>query len=194
MRANCPLRVRWQKNTFPCAAIPNQLSDRRVFHMKILFPIGLFFTAALVHAEPFKATITEQTKLEVTRGKGSIVLKAGTVVEVVSKDGENLGVVYRNITGFVPAAKTDFKGEVPVGAPVTAKPESISKTSPEVKSAPVAKAADPKPSEAKPAVPAPREDPTTNYGKMVKKARDNEAQHKANLVDPVDETVGSRKN
>jgi hypothetical protein len=162
--------------------------------MKILFPIGLLFTAALLHADSLKATITEQTKLEVTRGKGSIVLKAGTVVEVVSKDGDNLGVVYRNITGFVPAAKTDFKGEVPVGVPALAKPETISKSSPEVKPAPVAKPADPKPSEEKPAVSAPREDPTTNYGKMVKKARDNEAKHKENLVDPVDGAIGSKKN
>lgn len=161
--------------------------------MKILFPLGLLFATTLLHAETMTAKITEQTKLEVTRGKGSIVLKAGTVVEVVSRDGENLGVVYRNITGFVPAAKTDFKGEVPAGAPAPLKSEPISKSGVEVKPAPAAKPAEAKPAEEKPAA-AKREDPTTNYGKMVKQARDAEMKHKENLVDPVDAATGTKKN
>lgn len=168
--------------------------------MKILLPLGLLFASAMVHAEPLTAKITEQTKLEVTRGKGSIVLKTGTVVEVVSKEGDNLGVVYRNITGFVPAAKTDFKGEVPTGAPPPIKSETISKSGTEAKPVPMAKPVDAKAPEGRAATPSPaptpqrREDPTTNYGKMVKQARDNEAKHKENLVDPVDDGVGAKKN
>jgi hypothetical protein len=162
--------------------------------MKTFLLIGLLVPAALLRAEPLKATVTEQTKLEVTRGKGSIVLKAGTVVEVVSKDGDNLGVVYRNITGFVSAEKTDFKGEAPAAAALPAKPDIASKPSSEVRTPPATKAADPKPSEEKSTASAKREEPTTNYGKMVKQARDNEAKHKENLVEPVDSATGAKKN
>ncbi|MEO7796562.1 MAG: hypothetical protein ABIY47_02425, partial [Opitutaceae bacterium] len=81
--------------------------------MKILILLCFACTVSLVGADTLNATITEETKMEVTRGKGSIVLKAGTIVEVVGRDGGNLGIVYRNITGLVPASKTDFKGEVP---------------------------------------------------------------------------------
>lgn len=159
--------------------------------MKTFLLFGLVaFAPVLRSAETLTATITEPTKMEVTRGKGTIMLKAGLVVEVVSRDGDQLGVVYRNVTGVVPIAKTNFKGEVPKPAPKPAGNEPA-KPREEAKPAASAKPAEPKAPEAK-SPPSNREEPTSNYGKMVKKARDNEAKHRENLVDPTDSATGAK--
>jgi hypothetical protein len=156
--------------------------------MKTLFLAGLLFTLGVARAaEALSATITEQTKMEMTGNKGSIVLKAGTVVEVVSKDGDILAVTYRKVPGTVSAAKTDFRGEAAPAVAEAAKPEATAKPAAQTKAPPLAKAP-----EAKPAAPVVREEPTTNYGKMVKLARDNEAKHKENLVVPVDDTHAAK--
>lgn len=149
---------------------------------KILLALCL---ATIVRAAPVTTTLSEDVKMELTKGKGSIVLKAGTVVEVVSKEGDSIAVIYRSLLGRVPANKTDFKGEVakPATKPVAeAKPEPAP---------PAAKPTEPKPAEAKPAAPA--SGPSSTYGKMVKKARDNEAKHKENLVEPTDTVTGGRQ-
>jgi hypothetical protein len=161
-------------------------------------PLALLFlaTAAFAHAAGLPAKITEDTKLEFTRGKGSVVLKAGTPIQVVSQDGDTLDVLYRgSINGRVLRAKTDFKGEAPkvaVAAPA-AQPESAP-AAPAPK--PVAPTQTPTPApaksaETKPAAPA--NPPTTLYGKAVQKARENEAKHRENMVDPVDEVTGAKK-
>lgn len=159
------------------------------------------FTAAMAHAQFATAIITADTKLELTKGKGTIVLKAGTKVDVTGQEGDSLAVVYRSIQGLVPLAKTDFKGEPPKGNTGTFKEETkenvtVSVVTPPPAAKPLApKPADPKPAEVKPATPSPAavREPTTTYGKAVKKARDNTATHKETMVDPTNELTGADK-
>lgn len=145
-------------------------------------------TAVLAGAQTLTATLTEDVKMELSKGKGTVLLKAGTTVDVVAKDGESLTVIYRKIQGRVPLAKTDFKGEAPV-AEAAAAPKEAAKPA-----APAQPPAQAKPPDPAPAAPAGGPNaPTTNYGKMVKKARDNEAKHKETLVDPANEVSDSPK-
>jgi hypothetical protein len=160
---------------------------------KILLGGLIVFSVCLARAETLTATITEQTKMVMTGTKSSVVLKVGTVVEVMSKDGDVLGVIYRKIPGSIPAAKTNFKGEAPPANPSpVAKTETNAKSNDQSPGAALVKTAEATPMETKPAAVVPREDPKTNYGKMVKMARDNEAKHKENLVDPVDSAIPSK--
>ena len=155
--------------------------------MKII--LFLLVAVVTVRAQDLTATITDETRMELTKGKGSILLKAGTTVDVVSREGDSITVVYRKIQGRVLLAKTDFKGIAPVAAAPSAKDEP--------KAAPPAPANPPgqaKPADPKPAAPSGGPDaPTTNYGKMVKKARDNAAKNKETLVDPANEVSGAPK-
>ena len=149
----------------------------------------LLLTTVIAHAQNLSATITEDIKMELTKSKGTVMLKAGTSVDVVSKEGDTLTVVYRKIQGRVPLAKTDFKGDAPEAVADAGKPDSKGSSSAPSNPPVAAKPADPKP-----AAPAGGPDaPTTNYGKMVKKARDNEAKHKETLVDPANEVSGAPK-
>ena len=83
----------------------------------------LVLSAVAVHAQNPTATITEETKMELTKGKGSVLLKAGTAVDVVSRDGDSITIVNHKIQGRVPVAKTDFKGVAPEAAAQAAKDE-----------------------------------------------------------------------
>lgn len=149
----------------------------------------LLLAAVAVHAQNPTATITAETKMELTKGKGSVLLKAGTAVDVVSRDGDSIVVVYRKIQGRVPLAKTDFKGEAPAAAAEPAQEQPKAGSPAPANAAPQAK-----PAEAKPAAPAGgRDAPATNYGKAVKKARDNAAKNKETLVDPANEVIDSPK-
>ncbi len=154
--------------------------------MKRLLP-AFIFAAVAVHAQAPSATITEDTKMEFSKGKGAIVLKAGTAVDVVGKDGDSLTVIYRKIQGRVPLAKTDFKGDAPETAAETPKSDAKAAAAPQSPLTPA------KPADPKPAAPGGPNAPTTNYGKMVKKAKDNAAKNKETLVDPANEVSGSSK-
>ncbi|MEO7413035.1 MAG: hypothetical protein ABIZ81_06740, partial [Opitutaceae bacterium] len=80
-------------------------------------------------------------------------------------------------------------GEVPHNVAAPVKPDAVRAT-PAEKPPVAAKPKEPKPSNDKAAAPkGGPDDPSTMYGKMVKKARDSEAQHKENLVDPVDRST-----
>ncbi|HEX2851908.1 MAG TPA: hypothetical protein VHO24_01630 [Opitutaceae bacterium] len=163
---------------------------------------------ALVRAESSgpvlpTATITADTKLELTKTKGTIGLKAGTKVDVIGQEGDSLSVLYRNLPGLVPLSKTDFKGaktKPATTAPATEpKAHTLPATTPPA-AKPVEKAnTTAKPPTAAPAAstaatpsPGPRE-PTTNYGKAVKKARDVTATHQETMVAPTDEVVTPAK-
>ena len=149
----------------------------------------LILTAVMAHAQVLTATLTEDAKMELSKGKGTVLLKAGTAVDVVSRDGEVINVIYRKIPGRIPLANTDFKGDVPDAAPAPAKGDA----KPDAP-APANPSGPAKPADPKAAVPAGGPNaPTTNYGKMVKKARDNEAKHKETLVDPANEVSESTK-
>jgi hypothetical protein len=170
--------------------------------MKTSLALLLLATAAFAQAAALPAKITEQTKFEMSRGKGSVVLKAGTPIQVVSQDGDTLEVLYRNINGRVSRAHTDFKGEAPHVPIVAAQPVPVPAAPAPQPAAPVVakpaetKPAETKPAEAKPAANspvAPANPPTTVLGKAVQKARDTEAKHRENLVDPVNEMVDPKK-
>jgi hypothetical protein len=145
-------------------------------------------TATVACAENLTAIVVEETRMNLLNGKSSIVLKAGTNVEVVSQDGDSLTVIYRKIQGHVPISKTDFKGDATV-ASVNSKDEA--KPGPTAPANPPPAAA--KSASAAPAAPPSPGAPTTNYGKMVQKARDNEAKHKENLVKPANEVTAAEK-
>lgn len=140
------------------------------------------FVATVGRAQALTAKIIAPTKMELTKGKGTILLSPGTEVDVVSQEGGSLTVFFRKVAGVVPLAQTDFKGEVPKTVQATSAPQP---TAPAAKEKPAA----PSPAERPPAASSSTENPSSNYGKMLKKARDNEAKHKENLVDGVENST-----
>jgi len=136
-----------------------------------ILPVFLFLTVAALAVRAETVTLTKSAML---KGERSIVsLKAGTVVELLARDDQNLTVRFNEVTGKIPAASI-------VGAPADAKPEP---KKPEAKK-PEAK----KPEAAKPA-PPPRKAEST-YGKAVEKARQNADKREKGLVRPTDEILG----
>ncbi len=95
--------------------------------------------------------------------RSAISLKAGTVVELIAREGDTVTIKYKDLTGKIPASKLE-----------------------EPKAA-AAKPAEPKPKEDKPDAPA--RPPETTYGKAVQKAKDNAKAHEKNVVKPTDEIM-----
>jgi len=130
--------------------------------MKRLIPI-LFVFATAVFADAEEVTLKQSAVLKSDRSMVS--LKAGTVVELVSKDADTATVKYGKVTGTIPASKL-------------AEPKP---------------AAAPKPAEDKanppPANPPPANPPQSGYGKAVQKAKDNAAAHDKNVAKPADEIL-----
>jgi hypothetical protein len=122
--------------------------------------LTLLFIASALIGSAEEVTITKSTMLRAE--KSAMSLKAGTVVELISRDDKVLTVQYKNITGTIPASSVD--------AATTADT--------------------PKKEEAKPAEPPPppRKAETT-YGKAVEKAKENAAKHDKNVVKPTDEIL-----
>ncbi|HVT71497.1 MAG TPA: hypothetical protein VHD61_00045 [Lacunisphaera sp.] len=121
---------------------------------------ALFLLLGVLACSAEEVTLTKSAML---RGeKSATSLKAGTVVELISRDEKTLTVRYRNQTGTIPAGSID-----------------------------AATAEAPKKEEAKPdkPPPPPRKAETT-YGKAVEKARDSAAKHEKDLVKPADEVTG----
>ena len=109
------------------------------------------------------------TQSAVMRADRSIVsLKAGTVVELVSRNDKTLTVRYGKNTGTIPVASIAV---IAPGTVVEAK-----------KDAPPAPAPAPAPV-------APPRKAETNYGRSVEKAKENAAKHEKNLVKPADEIL-----
>jgi hypothetical protein len=134
--------------------------------MKRLIPILLVCASALCAEE---VTLKQPAVLKVDRSMVS--LKAGTVVELVSREGDQVTIKYQKLTGKIPASKLE-----------------------EPKTAAAAKRAEEKPAEAKPAegdksTPPPANPPQTGYGKAVQKAKDSAAAHDKNVAKPVDEVL-----
>lgn len=99
------------------------------------------------------------------RAERSIVsLKKGTMVDLLSRDGDVLTVRFNNVTGKIPASCLEA---VENSTPEAAKPEAA------------------KPSE-------PARPPASHYGKVVQKAKDASAKHNEASVQPVDEVLGSK--
>jgi hypothetical protein len=124
--------------------------------MKRLVALLLLLFCGLCAAE--EVTLTKSTVLRTERSMVS--LKAGTVVELISRDEKNLTVRYNNITGTIPAGSI----------------------------AAAADPKDAKKKEETPAPPA-EKGAQTNYGKAVEKAKENASKHEKNLVKPTDEVL-----
>ncbi len=122
--------------------------------------ILLLLSSACCFAE--EVTLTRSAVMKADR---SIVsLKAGTVVELLSRDEKNLTVRFGKNTGTIPVG-------------------SIAATAPGA----VAEVKKPVPPPATPA--APPRPAETNYGRAVEKAKENAAKHEKNLVRPSDEVL-----
>lgn len=132
--------------------------------MKRLIPLLLLLAASLSAEE---VTLKQPALLKADRHMVS--LKAGTVVELVSRDGSQVTIKYHNLTGKIPASKLE--------EPAAAAPAPAAKPAGE-------KLPAGKPTEAKPANP-----PQTTYGKAVQKAKDNAAAHEKNVAKPADEVL-----
>jgi len=152
--------------------------------MTLRHVIALIFLTAGTTTLAEETTLVSDARLELPKGKGSIGLKAGTVVDVLGKEGDSAVVIYRKIQGHIPLKAVNLPANTPESSPAD---------QPAAPAAPAPKAAPAKPAEAAKPAPAPSDKPTTMYGKAVKKARDNEAQHKENLVNPADEVSGAKK-
>ena len=123
--------------------------------------LTLFFIASALLCSAEEITLTKSAMLRAE--KSAVSLKAGTVVELISRDEKTLTVHYKNLTGTIPASSVD-------GAATTADA--------------------PKKEPAKPAEPpAPPRKAETTYGKAVEKARENAAKHDKNVVKPTDEIL-----
>jgi hypothetical protein len=120
-----------------------------------------------------EVTLKQPALLKVDRNVAS--LKAGTVVELISRDGKEITIKYKNLTGKIPASTLEEPRQA------SAPPKQTS--APPAKPREQTKAAK-KPPEKKPANP-----PQTIYGKAVQKAKDNAAAHEKNLVRPADEVL-----
>jgi hypothetical protein len=140
--------------------------------MKRLIPL-LIFVAAPLLAE----SVTLKQPALLRQDRNAMSLKAGTVVELISREGNEITIKYRDLTGKIPASKLE-------------EPKASSTTA----SAPAPRASEEKKSEkkapeAKPAEPTPANPPQTTYGKLVKKAKDTVAEHDKNVVKPTDEVA-----
>ena len=125
-------------------------------------PTLLFIASGLVGwAE--EVTIIKSTMLRAE--KSAMSLKAGTVVELISRDDKVLTVQYKNVTGTIPASSVDAAATTTADTP---------------------KKEDPKPAE----TPSPPRKAETNYGKAVEKAKENAGKHEKELVRPTDEVLG----
>jgi len=136
------------------------------------FPsLCLFLTIVALAGRAETVTLTKSAMLKAERN--IVSLKAGTVVELLARDDQNLTVRFNEVTGKIPVASI-------AGTPAAAKPEpkKTEAKKPEAK----------KPETAKPA-PPPRKAEST-YGKAVEKARQNADKREKGLVKPTDEILG----
>jgi hypothetical protein len=140
--------------------------------MKLIRPALFCLAAFACSALAAEEVVLRQSAM--LRADRSIVsLKAGTTVEVVSRDGDKVTIKYKNLTGTIP---TDRLEEPKVAEAKPAEP----------------KPAEPKAKETPPTAPAPAapaRPPQTTYGKAVQKAKDNAAAHDKNLAKPADEIM-----
>ena len=133
---------------------------------------------------------TTLKKSAIAFDKGAFTLPKGTRLEVLGKDGDYLLVQFRSARGKILLADTDFDPATPVKetarTPVTA--ATAKPATAEVKQPAPAHTITPALS-TNPADPQ----PTTNYGKMVQKAKAVEEAHKDKLVDPANEVLDEKK-
>ena len=108
-----------------------------------------------------EVTLRQSAVLKAERS--AVSLKAGTIVELIAREGDTVTIKYKELTGKIPASKLE-------------EPKTVA-----------AKPAEPKPKEDKPE--APTRPPETGYGKAVQKAKDSAKAHDKNVVKPTDEIL-----
>lgn len=165
--------------------------------MKIRSLLSLFATLIVLalpspsaeKAEP-NPTVTTTKRSAVKVGNSSFALVKGTKLEVLGREGKLLLVKYRTSQGKIPYADTDYV----LSEDELAEEEAAAAEPP----APVAPAKQPAPPATKSAAPATKAPPpalavdgkpTSNYGKMVQKAKQAEQAHKEKLVNSTDEIL-----
>jgi hypothetical protein len=140
--------------------------------MKSLFVL-LLLSATVSLAE--EATL--QTNAVMRSGNSLVILKAGTVVQVVKRNEKTIAIKVNGTgaTGLIPKSALEEPDDAP--PPVHAQTPA---PAPAVAAAPSATPP-----------PAPHK-ATTMYGKAVEKARENAGSHEKNLVNPTDEILGGK--
>jgi hypothetical protein len=179
-----------------------------IFHRTLLFrpaaaagkfpPMKRLLPLLLLSAVPsFAELVTVRESLILKAERAAISVKAGTEVELVSRDADTVTIKYRNVTGKIPASKLEGAAaptEAPAVAekkplPAAAKPlpddgQDKSRAGSSQQREPAGQTPGGQPPATVPAKP-----PQTTYGKAVQKAKDNAAAHDKNAVKPVDEIL-----
>ena len=152
--------------------------------MKRLTPLLLLLVAPLVSGE--EVTLKQSAILK--SGRTLVSLKPGTVVELIAREGSDITIKHKDLTGKIPASKLEEDSNPPAASAPAAK-----STPPARKPAPppVAKAKKEKPPEKPDRKPGDHvvDNPQTGYGKAVKKAKDNAAAHDRNVLRPNDDVL-----
>ena len=97
------------------------------FTGRLLAAVGgfaLWATVAVADDAPRSVTLISATKLEIMRaGKvsGSVALKAGEVLEVVTLEGDFVNVRYKGLAGRVAVGKTDLSQKIEAAAEAAAR-------------------------------------------------------------------------
>jgi hypothetical protein len=141
----------------------------------LLVLVLLAVTSPLLQAE--EVTLKQAALLK--SGRNAVSLKPGAVVELISRDGTEITIKYKDLTGKIPANKLEEPKPTTSAAkpaPRPAKPAAAAKTdkAKQPEKAPERKLA---------------EQPQTGYGKAVKKAKDAAAAHDKNVLKPNDEVL-----
>ncbi|MSU69468.1 MAG: hypothetical protein EXS39_01565 [Opitutaceae bacterium] len=141
----------------------------------------MLLSVSVVLAE--EATLPKNTVMRSERSL--MILKAGTVVQILGRNEKTIFVKVDNKTGTIPVDSLTAVESAKADAPAP------------VASATVAKAAAPAPVTAKGSAPTrPAPDPApkavTTYGKAVEKAREYAAKHEKTLVKPTDEILDGK--
>ncbi|MGH7945209.1 MAG: hypothetical protein ACREH8_23420 [Opitutaceae bacterium] len=149
--------------------------------MKRLTPLLLLLATPLLLAE--EVTLKQSAILK--SGRTLVSLKPGAVVELVSREGSEITIKYKDLTGKIPADKLEESKEPDSPPAKSAAPVAKSKKA----KPPPKKPAEKKPPAEKTAENRPANPPQTGYGKAVQKARENAAAHDKNLVRPTNEVL-----
>jgi hypothetical protein len=136
----------------------------------------LLLSASVGFAE--EATLTKNTVMRAE--KSLVTLKAGTVVQVVARNGKTVAISVGGKAGTIPSSALDTPPVAP--APVAAAPVAATP-------APARDAAAATPADGQP---APARKAESMYGKAVEKARANAAKHEKTLVKPTDEVLDGK--
>jgi hypothetical protein len=152
---------------------------------KLLLPCLLFGFALSALAVPTMVTTTKRSAVII--GTGSFALVKGTKLEVVSREGGTLIVKYRSSQGKVPLADTDYPVDA-TGDEAAPAVEAVAPAAPAKPATPVPAVAK-QPAATKPVPPALNtsgtgQQPATNYGKAVQKAKQVTETQKSTRVDP----------